>query len=79
MNNFQAEMEDTAERTSSERHIANVQQQGGIFVQAVRVTRMPMIVTDATLPRNPIVFANGRSKNSRATRWTNWWGKIRIS
>jgi two-component sensor histidine kinase len=30
----------TEERTSSERHIGNVQQQGGIFVDAVRRTRM---------------------------------------
>jgi PAS domain S-box-containing protein len=58
LNNFQENMADTAERTLSERHIENVQQQGGIFVQAVRVTRMPMLVTDATLPTNPIVFAN---------------------
>ena len=49
---------DTPERTRSERHIEAVRQQGGIFVEAVRVTRMPMIVTDATLPGNPIVFAN---------------------
>ena len=27
-------------------------------MEAVRVTRMPMIVTDATLPGNPITFAN---------------------
>ena len=26
--------------------------------EAVRVTRMPMLVTDATLPGNPITFAN---------------------
>jgi PAS domain S-box-containing protein len=36
----------------------SVRQQGGMFVEAVRVTRMPMIVTDATLPGNPIIFAN---------------------
>ena len=35
-----------------------VRQQGGMFVEAVRRTRMPMIVTDATLPGNPIIFAN---------------------
>lgn len=29
-----------------------------MFVEAVRVTRMPMVVTDATLPGNPITFAN---------------------
>src|SRR5215213_10379590 len=58
MNNFQNNMADTAERTLSERHIEGVRQQGGFFVDAVRVTRMPMLVTDATLPGNPIVFAN---------------------
>ncbi len=58
MNNFQENMADTAERTTSERHIEGVRQQGGMFVEAVRVTRMPMMVTDMTLPGNPIIFAN---------------------
>jgi PAS domain S-box-containing protein len=51
-------MADTAERTTAEHYIEGVRQQGGIFVEAVRLTRMPMMVTDATLPGNPIVFAN---------------------
>jgi PAS domain S-box-containing protein len=29
-----------------------------MFVEAVRVTRMPMMITDATLPGNPIIFVN---------------------
>ncbi len=58
MNDFQENMADTAERTLAERHMESVRQQGGMFVEAVRVTRMPMIVTDATLPGNPIIFAN---------------------
>jgi PAS domain S-box-containing protein len=58
MNEFQANKADTPERTVSEHHIEAVRQQGGIFVEAVRRTRMPMVVTDATLPGNPIVFAN---------------------
>jgi PAS domain S-box-containing protein len=58
MNEFQDNKADTPERTVSERHIEAVRQQGGIFVEAVRRTRMPMVVTDATLPDNPIVFAN---------------------
>src|SRR5215203_4834588 len=58
MNNFQDNLAGTDERTSSERHIANVREQGGVFVEAVRLTRMPMLVTDATLPGNPIIFAN---------------------
>jgi len=58
MNEFQENMADTAERTRSERHLESIRQQGGMFVEAVRVTRMPMLVTDATLPGNPITFAN---------------------
>jgi PAS domain S-box-containing protein len=58
MNEFQENKADTPERTVSERHVEGVRQQGGLFVEAVRRTRMPMLVTDATLPGNPIVFAN---------------------
>jgi len=58
MNEFQEDMADTAERTRSEHHNEQMRQQGGIFVEAVRLTRMPMAVTDATLPGNPITFAN---------------------
>ncbi len=58
MNNFQENVAGTAARTLAERHIEAVRQQGGFFVEAVRVTRMPMIVTDAALPGNPILFAN---------------------
>lgn len=58
MNNFEESMPDTAARTRSELQIDNVREQGGFFVEAVRLTRMPMIVTDATLPGNPIIFAN---------------------
>jgi PAS domain S-box-containing protein len=59
INEFQENKADTPERTVAERHIEAVRQQGGLFVEAVRRTRMPMLVTDATLPGNPIVFANG--------------------
>jgi PAS domain S-box-containing protein len=58
MNEFQENLADTAERTLAERHMEAVRQQGGMFVEAVRVTRMPMLVTDATLPGNPIIFVN---------------------
>ncbi|MBF9198028.1 histidine kinase dimerization/phosphoacceptor domain -containing protein [Microvirga terrestris] len=57
MNEFQENVADTSERTVAERHIDAVRQQGGVFVEAVRRTRMPMLVTDATMPGNPIVFA----------------------
>ena len=58
MNQFQPGVADTIERTREENHIEDVRQQGGFFVEAVRVTRMPMMVTDALLPGNPILFAN---------------------
>ena len=58
MNRFQENMPDTAARKVAERHIEGLRQQGGVFVEAVRLTRMPMLVTDATLPGNPITFAN---------------------
>jgi PAS domain S-box-containing protein len=58
VNDFQENLSDTAERSMAERHIEAVREQGGMFVEAVRRTRMPMIVTDATLPGNPILFAN---------------------
>ena len=58
INDFRENLPDTAARDLSERHVDALRQQGGVFVDAVRLTRMPMIVTDATLPGNPIVFAN---------------------
>jgi PAS domain S-box-containing protein len=58
MNEFQDDLPDTVERTRAERHISRMRDQGGVFVEAVRLTRMPMMVTDATLPGNPITFAN---------------------
>lgn len=58
LNEFKADMATTAARDDAERHIEGFRLQGGIFVDAVRLTRMPMMVTDATLPGNPIVFAN---------------------
>jgi PAS domain S-box-containing protein len=58
LNEYQAGMVDTPARDQAERHIEGIRLQGGIFVEAVRLTRMPMMVTDATLPGNPIVFAN---------------------
>jgi PAS domain S-box-containing protein len=58
MNEFQQDLAGTTGRTLAERHIEAIRQHGGIFVDAVRLTRMPMMVTDATLPGNPIIFAN---------------------
>ena len=47
----------TDQRMAEER-IAVFQQNGGPFVAAVEATRMPMVVTDATVDGNPIVYAN---------------------
>jgi PAS domain S-box-containing protein len=58
MNEFEENKVYTPQRAVAERHIEAVRQQGGLFVEAVRRTRMPMLVTDATLPDNPIVFVN---------------------
>ena len=58
MNEYQERLKGTPARTASERDLENVRQRGGVFVDAVRVTRMPMIVTDATLPGNPITLVN---------------------
>jgi hypothetical protein len=72
MNEFQENKADTPERTMSERHIEAVRQQGGMFVEAVRRTRMPMLVTDATLPGNPSLICP-------ATAWTSCSGRTRTS
>jgi PAS domain S-box-containing protein len=58
MNNFNEDLPDTPARDRSERHMEGMRLQGGMFVEAVRVTGMPMLVTDALLPGNPIIFAN---------------------
>jgi PAS domain S-box-containing protein len=58
LNEFKADRTDTPARDGAERHIEGIRLQGGVFVDAVRLTRMPMMVTDPTLPGNPIVFAN---------------------
>ncbi len=57
MNEYEEDVPDTAARALSERHVDDVREQGGFFVEAVRLTRMPMIVTDAGLPGNPIIYA----------------------
>jgi PAS domain S-box-containing protein len=57
-NAFQPEMAGTGARSLSEAAIENLRQRGGVFVGAVRATRMAMALTDPSLPGNPIVFAN---------------------
>lgn len=58
MSNFRPNLPSTPERTDAERKVEAVQAQGGIFVQAVAATRVPMIVANALLPGNPVIFAN---------------------
>ena len=48
----------TAARDKVEAAIEELRLRGGVFVEAVRATRMPMAITDPALPGNPIVFAN---------------------
>lgn len=57
-NAFRSNVTTTAGRTDAEAAIEEVRQRGGVFVNAVRATRMPMALTDPNLPGNPIVFAN---------------------
>jgi PAS domain S-box-containing protein len=58
MNDFRPNLPRTSDQTRAENEIENLRRRGGIFVEAVRETRMPMLVTDPTLPGNPVVFAN---------------------
>jgi PAS domain S-box-containing protein len=48
-----------ASRALSEERIEDIRALGGVFVEAVRATRVPMLVADPGLPGNPVVFANG--------------------
>lgn len=57
-NAFEPEKPGTNARSDAEAAIETLRQQGGLFVEAVRATRMPMALTDPNLPGNPIVFAN---------------------
>lgn len=57
-NAFEADQAGTPERTAAEGRIEGLRLEGGVFVEAVRATRMPMAVTAPSLPGNPIVFAN---------------------
>ena len=59
MSGFRPDPPATPERTDSQRKVDSVRALGGIFVQAVGATRVPMLVADATLPGTPVIFANG--------------------
>ncbi len=49
---------DREAQTAGRRDIADLMRRGGPFVEAVEVTRMPMVVTDAQRPGNPILYVN---------------------
>jgi PAS domain S-box-containing protein len=57
-NEFERDKPGTAARDAAQAAIEDLRRRGGIFVEAVRATRMPMALTDPNLPGNPIVFAN---------------------
>lgn len=57
-NEFERDKAETADRSRAEAAIEDLRQRGGVFVDAVRATRMPMVLTDPNLVGNPIVFAN---------------------
>ena len=57
-NAFEFDKPGSPARDHAEAKIENLRRQGGIFVEAVRATRMAMALTDPNLPGNPIVFAN---------------------
>lgn len=57
-NEFESGKPDTTERSKAQASIEALRQRGGVFVDAVRATRMPMALAAPNLPGNPIVFAN---------------------
>lgn len=57
-NSFVGNMAGTPGRDRTEATIEDIRRKGGVFVDAVRATRMAMVLTDPNLPGNPIVFAN---------------------
>ena len=57
-NEFEQDKPGTNARSDAEAQIEELRARGGVFVEAVRATRMPMVLTDPNLPDNPIVFAN---------------------
>ncbi len=57
-NEFERDKPGTADRSRAEAAIEDLRAAGGVFVHAVRATRMPMVLTDPNISGNPIVFAN---------------------
>src|SRR5690348_11382046 len=57
-NEFEQHKPGPKARSDAEAQIEELRARGGVFVNAVRAARMPMVLTDPNLPGNPIVFAN---------------------
>lgn len=57
-NVFEHGLTGTVARDRAQAQIEALRQRGGVFVEAVRATRMAMALTDPALPGNPIIFAN---------------------
>ena len=55
---FERDQPGTNARTEAEADIEMLRRRGGLFVEAVARTRMPMAVADTLQSGNPIVFAN---------------------
>lgn len=51
-------MKKSEEQKDAEAEVEDFRQELGPFVVAAETTRMPMMLTDATEPGNPIIFAN---------------------
>ena len=57
-NEFERDKPGTSRRHAAEAAIEELRERGGVFVNAVRATRMPMVLTDPNLAGNPIVSPN---------------------
>ncbi len=67
MSNFEPGIPLTEGRVIAESKVEDLRLRGGVFVEAVRVTRMPMVVTDPNLPGNPVATQWARCSASSRT------------
>ncbi|WP_332756520.1 hypothetical protein [Sphingomonas sp. LB2R24] len=79
MNKFDETLKDPTGRDQAERQLETVRLRGGMFVEAVRVTRMPMMVTDATLPGILSSLPMKPCSSCRPIRAMRCWDRTRIS
>jgi PAS domain S-box-containing protein len=45
-------------QAEAERNVRSIKERGGLFVEAVEATRMPMVITDPGVINNPIIYVN---------------------